>query len=317
MTRYARQMQVIGPDGQARLGRAQVLVVGAGGLAAPLLPQLVGAGVGRITLVDPDLVAESNLHRQTLFRAADLDRPKVSAAANALEGLNPDCRITAVRARLDPANVDDLSDGCDLILDCADSFAASYILSDHAYAAGVPLISASVLGRGGYAGGFCGGAPSLRAVFPDLPARAGSCASDGVLGTAVGVIASLQADMALGLLAGLEPSPLGRIVSYDGARHRFSGFGFADAPEPMTQVPFIAAADLDPDDLLIDLRSPDEGPPVRPAMLRVAPSDLGPDLPHPARDGRTVLCCRSGLRAWRAAAGLAGTRGRLALLATG
>ncbi len=317
MTRYARQTQVIGATGQARLAQARVLIIGAGGLAAPLLPQLVGAGVGQITLVDPDMVEASNLHRQTLFRADDLGRPKANAAAAALAGLNPDCRITAVTLRLDPANVADLSDGCDVILDCADSFAASYTLSDHAYAAGLPLISASVLGRAGYAGGFCGGAPSLRAVFPDLPMRAGSCASEGVLGTAVGVIGSLQADMALGLLAGLEPSPLGRIIRFDGVRHRFGSFGFAGAPEPVAQVPFVAATDLRPEDLLIDLREPDEGPPVRDAMVRVAPSQIGADLPHPDSGGRTVLCCRSGLRAWTAAARLAGTRDRLALLATG
>lgn len=317
MTRYARQMQVIGADGQDRLTRAHVLIVGAGGLAAPLLPQLVGAGVGRITLVDPDVVEDSNLHRQTLFRHKDLGQPKARAAATALAGLNPDCRIKPVIARLDPGNIAALADDCDMILDCADSFAASYTLSDHAFAAGLPLIAASVLGRAGYAGGFCGGAPSLRAVFPDLPSRAGSCASDGVLGTAVGVIGSLQADMALSLLAGLAPSPLGRIVSYDAARHRFGGFGFIGAPEPVGQLPFIAATDLHPDDLLIDLRNPDEGPAVRADMLRIAPSEVNEALPHPQGAGRTVLCCRSGLRAWTAATRLAETRDKLALLAVG
>lgn len=318
MTRYARQLAVIGPDAQNRLDKARVLIVGAGGLAAPVLQYLAGAGVGRLRLVDPDIVEVTNLHRQTLFRIDDLGQAKVVAAAACLDGLNPDCTVEPIKERLDPANVAALAEGCDLILDCADSFAASYVLSDHAFQSGVPLISGSVIGRQGYAGGFCGGAPSLRAVFPDLPDRAGSCATEGVIGSVVGVIGSLQADMALNWLAGLAPSPLGRIVSFDAARQQFGGFGFADAPEPMDRLRFIAPMDLRPADLLIDLRAPEEGPPVREATLRCGPDRIGPDLPQPGPGGRTVLCCKSGLRAWRAAEKLADTRaGTLVLLATG
>lgn len=318
MTRYARQLTVIGAEGQDRLSRARVLVIGAGGLAAPLLPYLAGAGVGNIRLVDPDAVETSNLHRQTLFRMSDLGRPKASAAAEALAGLNPNCRIEPMVARLDPANVADLAAGCDLVIDCADSFAASYTLSDFAFDAGLPLISASVIGRQGYAGGFCDGAPSLRAVFPDLPGRAGSCATEGVLGPVVGIVGALQAEMALACLAGLRPSPLGRIVSFDAACHRFGGFGFAGAAEPACRVPFVAASDLRDADLLVDLRTPDEGPPVRAEMLRCPPDRIGPDLPQPGPEGRTVLCCRSGLRGWAAAERLTTMReGKLALLATG
>ncbi|MDF0600554.1 HesA/MoeB/ThiF family protein [Psychromarinibacter sp. C21-152] len=320
MSRYARQQAVpeLGAAGQARLRAASVLVVGAGGLAAPVLQYLAGAGVGHLRLVDPDRVDESNLHRQTLFRAGDLGRPKAAAAAAALDGLNPDCRIEPVTAALGPGNAAALAAGTDLVLDCADSFAASYILSDHCHANGLPLVSASVVRTEGYAGGFCGGAPSLRAVFPDLPHRLGSCAEDGVLGPVVGVVGSLQAQMALAGLAGLAPTPLGRIASYDGLAHRFGGFSFAGAPEPAWRPRFLDPAEIAPGDFVVDLRAPAEGPLVRDGARRHAAQEFGPGGPCPAPGQRAVLCCRSGQRSWSAAERLAAAwDGEITLVALG
>ena len=299
MSRYARQVPVIGAAAQARLAAARVLVVGAGGLAAPVLQYLVGAGVGHIRLVDPDRAELSNLHRQTLFRMADLGQPKAEAAAAHLAGLNPECRIEAIVHALDPDNVTALCDGVTLVLDCADSFAASYTLSDHCAALGLPLISASVTGTAGYVGGFCGGAPSLRAVFPDLPARAGSCAEVGVLGPMVGLLGSLQAQMALAVLAGIQPSPLGQLITADGLR--LGGFRFDAAPEPDWQPRFIAVSTITPQDFTVDLRAADEAPLIRPDAHRLAAMAFGPGGPIPLPGQRAVLCCRSGLRAFAAA----------------
>lgn len=307
MNRYARQIAVpeFGPESQARLKDARVLVAGAGGLAAPLLPALVGAGVGHIRLVDPDVVDVSNLHRQTLFRTADVGLPKVNAAADRLRGLNPDAIIEPIPAALDPSNAAALAEGTMLLIDCADSFSASYILSDLAMAAGLPLISASVLGVSGYCGGFCATAPSLRAVFPDLPPRLGSCAEDGVVGTVVAVVGALQAQMALAAITGETPSPLGQLVTFDARGLRFGGFRFTGAPEPEFRPRFVAGSEIGRDDWVVDLREPHEAPLATPHALRLSVEAMGSTGLTPEAGQRAVLCCRSGLRSWRAAERLA------------
>lgn len=294
MSRYDRQsvLEGVGAQGQARLTGARVLVVGAGGLGNPVLQYLAGAGVGHITLMDGDCVEEGNLHRQPLFRMDQLGQPKVTAAASALRALNPAITIIPLYQWLDPANAPQLVAQADLVLDCADTFAASLVLSDCCLTAGVPLISASVLARSGYVGGFCAGAPSLRALFPDLPERAASCASAGVMGPLVGAIGALQAQMALGVLLEQHPSPLGQLLSLDVAGWRLGGFRFETAPEPSDPLPFIAQSQVRPDDLLFDLRD-EVTTPFDPRARRRAALDGV----QPPPGGRVVLACRSGLRA--------------------
>ncbi len=246
MNRYARQMQLpeVGEAGQRLLARARVLVVGCGGLAAPALPLLAGAGVGQLTLVDGDRVDPTNLHRQTLFTEADQGRLKVEVAAERCAALNSEVAIRAIPLRLTPATAPDLMRHADLVLDCADSYAVSYILSDRCRIDKRPLISASVLGVRGYVGGFCDRAPSLRAVFPEAPNSGASCATDGVLGPVVGTIGAMQAQMALSVLLGLTPSPLGQMVQFDGTTFRSSSFRFDTAPEPKQRLFFTTRATL-------------------------------------------------------------------------
>ncbi|MFA7504830.1 MAG: HesA/MoeB/ThiF family protein [Burkholderiaceae bacterium] len=305
--RHARQVILpeVGEQGQARLAAARVLVVGAGGLGVPVLQYLAGAGVGRITLVDPDEVADHNLHRQPLYRIADIGRPKVEAARDALAALDPAVAVVAIREWFDPANAPALLADCDLALDCADNFAVSYALSDACQAAGKPLVSASALALQGYVGGFCGGAPSLRAVLPELPERAPSCDTAGVLGPVVGILGAMEAQMALSVLLGLRPSPLGRFVTLDVADWRIGGFRFDSAPEPGSPEPrFVAPSQITPADIAIDLRDADEAPlPAAPHALRIAPHELADWSPPPA-DRRVVMCCRTGLRSWHAARAL-------------
>jgi len=319
--RYARQMVLpeVGAAGQARLAAASVVVVGAGGLGCPVLQYLAGAGVGRLVIVDHDRVEETNLHRQPLYTMADIGKLKAEAAAAALRRFNPGIAIDTVAERLTPQNATVLVAGADLVVDAADSFAVTYVLSDACLAVGKPMISASVIGLTGYVGAFCGGGPSYRAVFPDVAVEGGTCATVGVLGTAVAVLGSLQAHLALHLLLGLEPSALGRVVTFDAKRLAFGGFGFADSPEPEQFVPFIAPDSVTADDLVVDLRSLEEAPQSPFAGARRLDVDhVAALLAEPLSSRRIVLCCRSGQRALAAADRLReGGLDNLALVALG
>jgi molybdopterin/thiamine biosynthesis adenylyltransferase/rhodanese-related sulfurtransferase len=324
--RYGRQtiLPDVGEEGQARLRDASVLVVGAGGLGSAVLQYLCAAGVGAVVIVDPDRVEESNLHRQPIYRMEDVGLLKAKAAREALLSLNPQVRIEPVCERLTPSNVAHLVGAADLVIDAADSFAATYVMSDECHRIGKVLVSASVLGLSGYVGAFCGGAPSYRAVFPEIPRQAGSCAQSGVLGTAVGVMGTLQAHTVLTLLLGLQPSALGRLITVDFRTMRFGGFSFAAAPEPgESALPFISAEQVAESDIVIDLRGLAEAP--APAFATAIRMDVAAlertEAETEARfppGSRVVLCCRTGVRAWRAARALQ-SRGHtnVALIALG
>jgi len=317
--RYARQriLAEVGAAGQARLAAASVLVVGAGGLGCPVLQYLAGAGVGRLTIVDHDTVEESNLHRQPLFGMVDLGQRKVEAARARLLRFNPGIVVDPVAERLTPQNVTALVARADVIVDAADSFAVTYILSDACHAAGKPLISASVIGLTGYAGAFCGGGPSYRAVFPEVSIDGGTCASVGVLGTAVAVLGGLQAHLTLHLLLGLEPTVLGRVVTFDAQRLAFGGFGFEGSPEPEAAIPFIAPSEVGAADLVIDLRGVDESAEPFAGGRRIAVDEIDDVAGQLPSTRRIVLCCRSGQRALMAADRLSGRGLDIALVALG
>src|SRR5215467_11651562 len=260
--RYARQeiLPEVGAEGQRRLAAATVLVVGAGGLGCAVLQYLTAAGVGSLIVVDPDRVEESNLHRQPLYRMSDIGQPKVAAARAALAALNPAIRIEAICDRFSSVNAARLVEAADVAIDAADSFAVTYLLSDTCQGAAKPLVSASVLGLAGYVGAFCGGAPSYRAVFPEMPRTAGSCAASGVLGSAVGVMGTLQAHLVLALLLKLDPPVLGRLIHVDFRTLHLGGFSFLGAAEPPSALSFIAPADVGSSDLVVDLRGRTEAP---------------------------------------------------------
>jgi molybdopterin/thiamine biosynthesis adenylyltransferase/rhodanese-related sulfurtransferase len=299
--RYSRQTAVpqVGDDGQARLASARVLVVGVGGLGCPALLYLAGAGIGRLRLVDADRVSESNLHRQTLFAQADIGRFKVEAAAERLSGLNPTLVYEPHAMALTDARADALVAGCDVVLDAADSYLVSCALSDACTRAGIPLVSASMLGMEGSIGVFCDRAPGYRAVFPEFPAPA-SCASAGVLGPAVGMLGAWMAQLAMHLVIDYPPEPRGRLWRADLGAGRFVPISFIGAsedglpPRPL----LLSPEDILPADLIVDLRSAVEREALPCAGAIAATADALPVLPPGAR---LVLACASGRRALAAA----------------
>jgi molybdopterin/thiamine biosynthesis adenylyltransferase len=320
MNRYERQIAVteFGIDGQCQLREAHVLVVGAGGLAAPVLQYLGGAGLGCLQIADPDEIQLSNLHRQTLFDVSDIGQNKAIQAALFVTKRNPDVRVEAITSAITPHNVQNIVKDVDLVIDCADAFAVSYFLSDICLQKSIPLISASVVGTQGYVGCFCGSAPSLRAVFPQVPPQLTTCAESGVLGPVVGVLGSLQAQLALQILSALSPSPMGTLIRYDGLKQHFATFAFHDAPEPEDSWPFIAQEDFTTQDIIIDLREPEEGPLVHKQALRLNLEQLKNHVAEADSSSRIVLCCRSGLRAWQAGLQIEPLfKGHLCLHATG
>lgn len=300
--RYQRQqiLKGVGTVGQQKLAAAHVLVVGAGGLGAPALLYLAGAGIGSITIADHDFVSLSNLHRQIIYTMADLGTAKAVAARQRALALNPDISIEIFTDKVGPGNIAALVSGMNVVIDAADSLALTYMLSAACMDAGVPLISASALEQSGYIGGFCGGGPGYRAVFPDMPDQIGSCDVNGVLGPVVGVLGSLQAQWTIQVLLGHQPSPIGQLYQIDLAHMRSTMFRFDTAAEPAyADLPFISINAVTNDDFIVELRPATEAPdPVHPAAYRILPDQIA-DAQVPD-DRRIVLCCRSGVRAHRA-----------------
>ncbi|MCC6951064.1 MAG: ThiF family adenylyltransferase [Phycisphaerales bacterium] len=209
--RYSRQTRLpeVGEAGQGRLSRAHVLVVGCGALGCAASELLARAGVGRLTLVDRDLVEWSNLHRQVLFSEADAraGRPKALAGAARLKCVNSSIVVDAAVADLRASNVATLvpSDPS-LVVDATDNFETRYLLNDLCVKRGLPLVYGGVIGVRGMQATFAPGGPCLRCVFPEPPEPGSqqTCESAGVLGPAVAVVGAMQAAAALRLIIGGE-----------------------------------------------------------------------------------------------------------------
>ncbi len=222
--RYGRQLVLdeVGSEGQLRLKRARVLVVGAGGLGCGLLPAVVAAGVGTVGVADCDCVEESNLQRQTLHGEADVGQFKTESAVAALGRINSSCRLLEHRERVGRAGALALVRLYDVVADCTDSAAARYALSDACVAAGVPLVAASALGWQGQLSVYNHGhdGPCYRCIFPSPPppAAQGSCSDSGVLGAVTAAVGAMQALEVLKLLLGVGELLSGRMLLYDGLR---------------------------------------------------------------------------------------------------
>ena len=259
--RYQRQQLVpqFGTESQQKFAAAKVLIIGAGGLGSPVATQLAGAGVGKITLVDHDVVSLSNLHRQTLFTEADLDKPKAQAAQARLRALNSDIQIDAIQQALSPQNAEALVRSHTVVVDAADSFFVSYLLNDLCFKHRIPFVSASVLQTNGYLGVFCGTknkpAPSMRAIFPAPPLNAKSCNTAGVTGPSVGIIGSLQAQEVLKVVLQDPAQLLAKLLYLDLWDYRQNIVNFETASEPSKFAPLITESDVTDHDLLLDVRS--------------------------------------------------------------
>jgi len=221
--RYLRQMTLPGwgLEGQARLRQTSVLVVGAGGIGTGLLPYLAGAGVGRLGIVDGDVVENTNLHRQTLYTGGDLGRLKADVAARRLQSANPHCRVEAFPLRLEAANAAGLLQDFDLIADGSDNTETRYLVNDSCVELGKTLIWGAAAGFQGQVSVFnwpqADGrrGPNLRNLFPTPPTDAPDCVDAGVLGPLPGIVGALMAAEVLKIATELGEPLSGVLLVFD------------------------------------------------------------------------------------------------------
>jgi molybdopterin/thiamine biosynthesis adenylyltransferase len=245
--RYARHivLREVGGPGQAALKQARVLVIGAGGLGAPVLLYLAAAGVGTLGVVDDDEVSVSNLQRQVIHDTEGVGRPKVLSAAAALGRLNPHVAVETHGVRLTAANALDLLGRYDIVADGSDNFATRYLVADACYFAQKPLVTAAV-------GTFDGTLttiraheraadgrpnPSYRCLLPEPPppGTVPACAEAGILGALTGIVGSLMALEVMREIVGFGDSLVGRLLMIDARSLRFETLSYAwDASNPLT-----------------------------------------------------------------------------------
>jgi sulfur-carrier protein adenylyltransferase/sulfurtransferase len=226
--RYSRHLLIpeVGEEGQLKLLDSKILLIGAGGLGSPASLYLAAAGVGRLGIVDADVVDASNLQRQIIHSTEELGQPKVASAKAAIEALNPDVEVVTYAERLTSENVDRiLADGWDLIVDGADNFPTRYLVNDASVWHDIPVVHGSIFRFEGQVTVFKPhDGPCYRCLFPQPPPAdlAPSCAEGGVLGVLPGIIGSLQANEALKLALGIGDPLIGRLLLVDALEPSFT-----------------------------------------------------------------------------------------------
>ncbi|KQR11691.1 molybdopterin-synthase adenylyltransferase MoeB [Cellulomonas sp. Leaf334] len=315
----------IGVDGQRRLRNARVLVVGAGGLGAPVIQYLAAAGVGTLGIVDDDVVDVSNLQRQVIHGTADVGRAKVDSARETVAALDPDIRVVAHGTRLTSENVDEILGGYDVVVDGTDNFPTRYLVNDACVRLGLPEVWGSVLRFDAQTTVFWGRAGvQLRDLFPTPPRddEVPSCAEAGVLGALCGQVGSVMATEVVKLLTGTGEPLLGRVLVVDALRGRWTEVPLVGRPTrnptleapPMSDVPVVTATDLvrrlaareagTDEFLLIDVREPAEYAQASiPGAILVPLGSVfdGSALADLPRDQEIVVHCQVGARSLTAA----------------
>jgi molybdopterin-synthase adenylyltransferase len=221
LERYARHIVLpqVGGMGQRKLKAANVAVIGAGGIGSAVIPALAGAGVGRLTIIDDDVVEMANLHRQPLFRESDAGEAKAELAAAFARYLNHFVEVQPRRQRIAAANAADLLAGHDLVIDGSDNFATRLAVSDACVSLGIPLLSAAAVQFQGQVGLFRG-RPCYRCFVGDAfdADDCDNCAELGVLGALTGAVGFFAALLAVNAILGIGGDPVGKVHLFDGER---------------------------------------------------------------------------------------------------
>jgi sulfur-carrier protein adenylyltransferase/sulfurtransferase len=220
LERYRKQVMLpeIGEKGQQKLKDASILVVGVGGLGSAILPYLVGAGIGRICILDDDHVSLSNLQRQILYTTAELRQAKANLVANKMQALNPEIILSAQVERLTSKNAKAFITGQSLVMDCTDNLDARFLINETCVAEGIPFVYGAVYRYEGQVSVFdAKRGPCFRCLYPQLPPPEAipDPELNGLLGTLPGVVGLLQATEAIKLLTGIGEPLIGKLILYD------------------------------------------------------------------------------------------------------
>ncbi|MCH2570273.1 MAG: molybdopterin-synthase adenylyltransferase MoeB [Planctomycetes bacterium] len=234
--RYSRHliMPEVGMTGQKKLKSASILLIGAGGLGSPLGLYLAAAGIGRLGLVDFDVVDHSNLQRQVLHTTADVGRPKLQSAAEHLQAINPEVALDLYETHISSANAMELMEPYDIVIDGTDNFPTRYLVNDACVLLGKPNVYGSIFRFDGQASVFHPPhGPCYRCLFPEPPppGMVPSCAEGGVLGILPGTIGVIQATEAVKLILGTGKSLIGRLMIYDALDMTFREMKIRRNPE--------------------------------------------------------------------------------------
>ncbi len=325
---YARQLSLpeLGPEGQQKLKKARVLVIGAGGLGCPALTYLAAAGVGTIGIVDFDRVEVSNLHRQVLFTVADVGRLKAEVAAERLQSQNPHIALHSYTEGLNRDNALTIAKDYDLVIDGSDNFPTRYLVNDTCVLLDIPLVFGSIYKFEGQVSVFnYQGGPTYRCLYPIPPGEGEvpNCAEIGVLGILPGIIGSLQAVEAIKLITGLGEVLSGKLLVYDALRASFHSYQFSAQPDsrsfrtlqddygttcalPNPELEEITIHELEElmqeavPPLLVDVREPDEYARFNLGGVNWPLKTLSQHLPELLPYPEVVLYCQTGVRSRKA-----------------
>lgn len=235
LSRYSRQMLLPewGVVGQLAMREAKVVIIGVGGLGCPAARYLAASGLGRLHLIDDDVVSLTNLHRQLLFYPGDVNKPKSQVAAERLGEQFPTCEVTATVARVGPDSITELMAEADVVIDATDNFTSRYLINDACVRMKIPLCHASIGKFTGQASVFAPGGPCYRCLFPEPPpaGTVPSCDVAGVIGVLPGVMGLIQATEAIKLITGIGTPLVGKVLLYDSLAMGFPSFALAPVPD--------------------------------------------------------------------------------------
>lgn len=315
--RYNRQMILpeIGEDGQHRLAKAKVLVIGAGGLGAAILPYLAAAGVGEIGIVDDDVIEISNLHRQVIYKSSAVGKSKVKEAKQMISELNPLVKVKAISEKLSGKNVLTLFEKYDIVVDATDIISIKYLINDACLVTNKPMVYGSIFRFQGQVSVFnYQNGPTYRCLYPDENSNVLNCEDAGVIGVSVGIIGMFQANEVLKMILGIGEVLSGKVLVYNILNNEQQKYDFDKSDFQLInretfeekynkweveEVSFESVLDeINQDEVLfLDVRNIDESPKITlQNQFQISLMHLEKEIEKLNKNQTIYIFCQSGIR---------------------